>query len=73
MHCRGKDFKSYSLKNKIEMALASYCSPTVLGEVLISLSISLPSIRGGVSRDSGEGVGLYFLFNYGTIRRISPI
>ena len=26
MHCGGKDFKSYSLKNKIEMALASYCS-----------------------------------------------
>ena len=44
------------------MALASYCSPTVRGGVLISLSISLPSIRGGVSRDSGEGVGLYFYF-----------
>ena len=51
------------------MALASYCSPTVRGGVLISLSISLPSIRGGVSRDSGEGVGLYFfitLCNYST-------
>ncbi len=55
------------------MALASYCSPTVRGGGLISLSISLPSIRGGVSRDSGEEVGLYFLFHYATIRRISPI
>ena len=73
MHCGGKDFKSYSLKNKIEMALASYCSPTVRSGVLISLSISLPSIRGGVNRDSGEEVGLYFLFHYATIRRISPI
>ena len=52
--------KKLFLKKQEEMALASYCSPTVRGGVLISLSISLPSIRGGVSRDSGEEVGLYF-------------
>ena len=45
------------IQNKEQTASASYS----------------PLLRGGVSRDSGEGVGLYFLFNYATIRRISPI